>query len=140
MGLSLKGYYFLKSRKAGYCNKPTFAYSQEPPSSSNVPFCSLPFLQALLYHHSWSSYHIVLMSLNRERQSLKSQARHNEKEELWQIGVVSTSFRGPPSSPPQSSYGSNSLMVLSFDLMYTDLLETSSMTTSNLTQLDFDLR
>ncbi|WZZ25354.1 hypothetical protein YC2023_008755 [Brassica napus] len=75
-----------------------------------------------------------------ERQSLKSQARHSEEEKLCQIGVVSTSFRGQPSSPPQSSYGSNSLTVLSFDLMYTDLLETSPVTTSSPTQLALDLR
>ncbi|KAF3514063.1 hypothetical protein F2Q69_00003089 [Brassica cretica] len=80
------------------------------------------------------------MSLNRERRSLKSQARHSEEEELRQIGVLSTSFRGPPSSPPQSSSGSNSLTVSSFDLMYTELLETSPMTTSNQTQLALDLR
>ena len=80
------------------------------------------------------------MSLNIERQNLKFQARHSEEEELRQIGVLSTSLRGPTPSPPQSSYGSNSLMVLSFDLMYTDLLETSSMTTSSPTQLVLDLQ
>ncbi|WZZ51319.1 hypothetical protein YC2023_051426 [Brassica napus] len=64
----------------------------------------------------------------KERQSLKSQARHSEEEERCQIGVVST------------SYGSNSLTVLSFDLMYTDLLETSPVTTSSPTQLALDLR
>ncbi|KAL0791220.1 hypothetical protein Bca101_007466 [Brassica carinata] len=80
------------------------------------------------------------MILNRQRRSLKSQARHNEEGEPRRIGVVSTSFRETPSSPPQSSSGSNSLTVLSFYLMYTDLLETSPMTTSNPTQLALDLR
>ncbi|CAN6827948.1 unnamed protein product [Brassica oleracea] len=81
-----------------------------------------------------------IAAAEKQRRSLKSQARHNEEGEPRRIGVVSTSFREPPSSPPQSSSGSNSLTVLSFYLMYTDLLETSPMTTSNPTQLALDLR
>lgn len=44
--LCVKGLRLLKSRKAGYCNKPTFASSQEPPllSSSLVAFSSHPII------------------------------------------------------------------------------------------------